>query len=645
MAKTYTGNLSLEWYNKQKSIALLNPNEAELSSAMLAPHINWVNKEEALFYEIDSDGGVGQQPYWVNRNDIRVKEARPLVLQKVFKSIKKDKAGTIPGMQTIIEVEESKKESDDVENFLIKGDNLLALNTLKKVFENKRDEDKIKCIYIDPPYNTGSAFEHYDDNLENSEWLTLLRDRLILLYDLLSNSGVLFVQISDKQVGYLQVLLDEIFGKKNFINKITVRTKSPSGFQTVNLGVFETAEYILLYGKDKSQFKYNPQFTECDYDTNYNKIIVNKDEKPSKWKIANLIDFISKKEGYKDTKEFKAKVNREVIENLLAENAIKYSDSVFRLTAISDSGAGKETVELKKESKNEPDKIFVQVRDDYSDRYITNGQEIAFYSKKIKVINGKSVPTVPLTNIWTDIAWEGIAKEGDVEFQKSKKPERLIKRILEMSTEENDYVLDCFAGSGTTAAVAHKMKRKWITIEIGNHADSHIIPRLISILDCSDESGVTTLANWKGGGSFKYYHLGNSIIKVNKDGTGDFNWSLDKRFIEESFLLSYDYTIDSTLNLSADKLFSDLENKPVIGIQRIGSKNRVAIVSLNEPKGKLGNITYDELQSLYKAVKKKFSPEYINIFTNRGIEIAYDSKPDDLEVVKVPNAIFVELEK
>jgi hypothetical protein len=175
--------------------------------------------------------------------------------------------------------------------------------------------------------------------------------------------------------------------------------------------------------------------------------------------------------------------------------------------------------------------------------------------------------------------------------------------------------------------------------------DTLIIPRLKKVLDGSDDSGITKNQKWQGGGSFKYYHLGPSIIKINKDNTGDFNWSLGKKFIEESFLLSYDYTIDNTITLSAEKLFSDKENQPVIGVQKIGSKNRVAIVSLNERKGRLGNITYDELQILYKTIKKKYSPEYINIFTNRGIEIAYDSKPEDLEVIKVPSAIFAELEK
>ena len=252
----------------------------------------------------------------------------------------------------------------------------------------------------------------------------------------------------------------------------------------------------------------------------------------------------------------------------------------------------------------------------------------------------------PISNLWTDIKVINPMSKERSEFEGGQKPEAIIERILTFGSNEGDFVLDVFGGSGTTFATAHKMKRKWVGVEIGKHADTLIIPRLKKVLSGSDDSGITKNQKWQGGGSFKYYHLGDSIIKIDlSKGTGDFNWSLGKRFIEESFLLSYDYIIDNTINLSADKLFSETEKQPVIGVQQIGSKNRVAIVTLNEPKGKLGNITYDELQTLYKTVKKKYSPEYINIFTNRGIEIAYDSKPEDLEVIKVPSAIFAELEK
>jgi adenine-specific DNA-methyltransferase len=186
---------------------------------------------------------------------------------------------------------------------------------------------------------------------------------------------------------------------------------------------------------------------------------------------------------------------------------------------------------------------------------------------------------------------------------------------------------------------------KWIGVEVGNHADTHIVKRLHNVLDNSDKSGISKVVGWQGGGSFKYYHLGPSIITFNDKGEADFSWSLGKSFLEESFLSSYDYTlVADTSFLSAD-LFADKATLPKIGVQQVGSKTRVAVVSLNAPDGPQPTISFDELRSLYAALKAKFAPQYINVFTNRGVELAYDSKPDDLEVFKIPHAIFAELEK
>lgn len=200
MAKKYKGSFSLEWYNKQKSILIRSREDIIMASDIPAPKINWINKEDALFYEINDIEGKGLTPFWVDRNDIRVKEARPLILQKTFKAIERDVEGTLPGTTRKIEIQENSEEDPSVDNILIKGDNLLALNTLKKIFNNKQEEEKVKCVYIDPPYNTGSAFEHYDDNLAHSEWLTMFRDRVEKLKDLLQEGGYIFVQLDDSEV-------------------------------------------------------------------------------------------------------------------------------------------------------------------------------------------------------------------------------------------------------------------------------------------------------------------------------------------------------------------------------------------------------------------------------------------------------------
>lgn len=562
----------------------------------------------------------------------------------MYKAIaKKDDTGLIErgdGFELI----ESGEDDADISNILIKGDNLLALNTLKKIFDKKPDEEKVKCIYIDPPYNTGSAFEHYDDNLIQSQWLSLMRDRLTILSGLLSNSGSIFVQISDKNEGHLRLLLDEVFGKDNFVNKITVKTKSPSGFQSVNAGVFETAEYILFYSKNKTELEFTTLYIESKYDQNYKFIIENYQEPFAQWHIASLTEYFAKELGYTNFKEAQRDLGKETFAKKVADFAIDNAERVFRFTEIDDNGASKETVELKNKSKLQLGKVFRQERENYSDRFIYEGKEIAFYSKKIKTIDSKRVPTVQLTNIWTDIPYEGISREGSVIFQQSKKPEKLIQRILELTTVEKDLVLDCFGGSGTTFAVAHKMNRRWIGVEIGDHADTHIVKRLKSVISGEDQSGISKTVEWKGGGGFKYYHLGESIIKYDESGRGDFNWSLGEIFIQESLLQSYDYLLDEKISIGAGGIEIHEKNYSV-GYKNVGNSRDSLIITLCSPAEGNDTISLEEIKHIYNTVKKAHNSQNVTIFTNRGVEIAYEDKPEDLEIVKIPHAIFAELER
>lgn len=638
MAKQYKGSLSLEWYNKQKAILLRSEEETKTSTDIPAPKINWVNKDDALFYEINQEEGKGLSPYWVDRNDIRVKEARPLVFQSVFKAISKDKKGSLPGLNIEYKTEEIHSDDSTIENILIKGDNLLALNTLKKIFDNKPEEEKIKCIYIDPPYNTQNAFlsEYYEDNLEHSEWLTLMRDRFVKLYDLLRNDGVLVVHLDDQEIFYCKVLLDEIFGRSNFINSIAIKSSTPSGVKTAhkNKTIIKQKDIILIYRKSDS-LRINPQYKRKEkWDTHFNYFVDKKNKTVTPF-ITQLI-----KDGILLSTQ---KISDFDINNKLHyQYYLKNADFICQTQSHKNETLKKASLELK-------DKVLITNEDTEDEAMFYNGRQLSPLSSSLNYVyhNDTQIKdfSVLLCDFWDDIDFQNTQNEGGVSFPNSKKPEELILRILNLFTEENQFVLDCFGGSGTTFAVAHKMNRKWIGIEMGNHADSHIIPRLKAILNGTDVSGITGAVNWKGGGAFKYYHLGESIIKMNKDGSGDFNWSLGKEFIQESFLSSYDYIIDTSINFQEGELFADKKHQPMVGVQTIGTKKRVAVITLNEPKGKLETLSYEEMQSIYKTVKKKYSPEYINIFTNRGIEIAYDSKPDDLEVVKVPNAIFAELEK
>jgi len=405
------------------------------------------------------------------------------------------------------------------ENMLVHGDNLLALKALEQDYA-----EKVKCIYIDPPFNTGAAFEHYDDGVEHSTWLDLMYKRIKILHKLLAKSGVIFIHIDDKEMDYLKIAMDEVFGRRNFLNRITVKTSDPSGHKTVNPSPYSQTEFILMYAKERSHYKYDIRYVESNYDPMYGRIIPNVNENYTKWISYNLYEYYAKEIGYENSKEAKNSLGKLDFDFMVSEFALKNANKVYQPTAISNA-AGRETIELREQSKNNPGVVYHQARDSYEDIYILNGRQVYFYSSKIKNIEGKLMPAKPLTNLWTDVPYNGIAAEGDVVFKNGKKPEKLVRRCIEISTEEGDLVLDSFLGSGTTAAVAHKMKRKWIGIELGEHSKSHCYSRLKSVVN-GEQSGISKIQNWKGGGGFKFYTLAPSLLNQDKFG----NWVINKAY-------------------------------------------------------------------------------------------------------------------
>lgn len=398
-------------------------------------------------------------------------------------------------------------------NMLIHGDNLLALRALEEDFTGA-----VKCIYIDPPYNTGSRINAdgeevgYDDGIEHSIWLDMMYRRFKILHKLLREDGALFVHLDDNESDYCKVILDEIFGRENFMNRVTVDARSPSAFSTVNPGMFVASEHILFYARNRAKLVENRIRTPRNPDYAYNKYIVDYQQPYTQWK------FISVAEAFSLQKTLKSK-NPENILKAYNRFIIDNADRICRYTAISDSGAGQKIVELKKQSIANPNVLYKLERGDFDDVYVINGQQLAFYSKNICQIDGQLQASKLLTDIWTDIAWEGIAKEGDVTFKKGKKPERLVKRCIELATSsEKDIVLDSFLGSGTTAAVAHKMNRRWIGIEFAKHAYSHSFHRLKRVISGEDNSGISKSQNWQGGGGFKFYELAPSLLNKDKYG-------------------------------------------------------------------------------------------------------------------------------
>lgn len=394
------------------------------------------------------------------------------------------------------------------ENMLIHGDNLIALKALQQDFAGR-----IKCIYIDPPFNTGQAFENYDDNLEISIWLNLMHKRIELLHELLSDDGTMFVHIDDSYLPYVTLLLDEIFGRQNRLYLITFKQGAATGHKAINPGCVTTTNYIVMVAKNKSLWKPNKVYTKKNTrDVRYTKYITNIKDPFSNWKIISLIEAYANAEGLTlaDARK-QVKGNPELLDKFVLNNA----ESVIRTARPDIKSVGKEIQEIIKESMLDQSSIYYLHREKNPDMYFIKGERILFYKDKLRVIDGELTSAEPLTTLWDDILSNNLHNEGGVSFPKGKKPEHLIKRVLELATDEQDWFLDSFLGSGTSIAVAHKMNRKYIGIEMGEQVYTHCKKRMDALIKNEDNSGITKAVNWQGGGGYHFYELAPSLLVKN----------------------------------------------------------------------------------------------------------------------------------
>lgn len=401
---------------------------------------------------------------------------------------------------------------DLFDNRLIFGDNLLALKALEAEFAGR-----VKCVYIDPPFNTQQAFEHYDDGYEHSIWLGLIRDRAAALHRLLSDDGTLFVHIDDNELGYLIILLDEVFGRSNRVSVVSFKQGSATGHKSINPGVVSTTNFILIYAKNKAAWAPNRVFTaRAERDKRYGQFIENFAEPYAMWRFTTLTKAFAQSLGISE-KGIKKALGEEY-EDLLSDFVMTHAQQVVRLARPDYNAVSSEARGMIDQSKATPNEVLLLERDAHSNMYFTNGERILFYSDKLKLIDGHYVAGEPLTSLWDDILSNNLHNEGGVEFPKGKKPEALIKRCFDLATKPGDIVLDSFAGSGTTGAVAHKMGRRWIMVELGEHCHTHIIPRLHKVIDGNDTGGITKATNWQGGGGFRYYRLAPSLLEKDQWG-------------------------------------------------------------------------------------------------------------------------------
>lgn len=423
----------------------------------------------------------------------------------------------------------------ETENMLIHGDNLLALKALEKDYAGK-----IKCIYIDPPYNTGSAFEHYDDNLEHSTWLSLMRERILILKNLISDNGVIFIQIDDEEQAYLKVLCDEIFGRKNFLNMISVKMKNIAGASGggEDRRLKKNVEYILVYTKKYDEFQWIQN--AYSYTEIYNLVTYYKNNNIS-WKYTSVI-YDRGQEEYLcstvdgDGNEIKIfnRINTKImsvsqiakLEGITEKEVYyKYMDSIFT-TAMPQSSIRPRVMEKVKDIKH-TDVISIKYVPktgknkgiEYEQFYKGDKFRLFTWLKDVAEFKDNQWCKKDLQGTyWDGFNLNNLTKEGSVEFPMGKKPEALIARIIEMSSNDGDIILDSFLGSGTTAAVAHKLNRKWIGIEMGEQAYTHCKVRLDRIINNEDKGGITTDSNWQGGGGYRFYELAPTLI--NEDAFG-----------------------------------------------------------------------------------------------------------------------------
>ena len=404
---------------------------------------------------------------------------------EAVKEIKRDKTGLIQ------------------ENLIVKGNNLLALHSLKSEFTGK-----VKLIYIDPPYNTGSDSFAYNDRFNHSTWLTFMKNRLEVAKGLLREDGVIFCSINHIELAYLIVLMDGIFDAKNRLPIITLKAGTTASYRSINDCPVNVTEYVIAYSL-KEKFKPNTIYRETGYTEDYSHFIENFEETPIKWNLIKITDIVHHNNGCDDWRSYKKKFGanwKTKRREEMAEFAYKNKSRVVSLNTL--QKPSKHIQEAINKSKIEREKVFEVSRENNSSIYCYNGRTLAFFESKFREIEGNDVPGEVLTNIWDDISFLGIGPEGGVTLENGKKPEYLIKTIIELATQKGDIVLDYHLGTGTTCAVSHKMGRQYIGIEQLDYTDNDSTVRLQNVIN-GDKSGISDYddVKWQGGGDFIYCEL------------------------------------------------------------------------------------------------------------------------------------------
>ena len=502
------------------------------------------------------------------------------------------------------------ENDENTENMLIHGDNLLALKALEQKYAGK-----IKCIYIDPPYNTGAAFEHYNDNLEHSIWLGLMKERLVILRNLLREDGFIACHIDDSEGAYLKVLMDEIFGRENYQTSFYVRVRYSGKILKQDMNYHKEIEQIHIYRKEYGAIpNLNIQETGYDQFRYYIKELDN----------GKIINLGGKKVEIFEKGQYKLEKGKGTeygLKEIWASGTILDGNSSGRFFRdyldgrVAEDGLGVLY------------KVWGIGNDRFDYRYFTG-------PKRTNATKGKYYQGVPVEqlgkekiekrlpiNNFFDLAgnFGNCRLEGGVDFRSGKKPEILLELILKYFSNPNDIILDSFLGSGTTAAVAHKMNRKYIGIEMGEHVYTHCKVRLDKIISGEDKGGITKNVNWQGGGAYRFYELAPTLINKDKFGEMVINKEYSPEMLANAVALHEGYNFNP--------------NKETFWKQSKSTENSYLLVTTK----------YIDINFL-NSIKNDMEDEEYLVIACKNYDKVLEKKYSNIEIKKIPEMLLEKCE-
>ena len=421
-------------------------------------------------------------------------------------------------------------------------------------------------MYIDPPFNTGGDGFLYKDNYRHSSWCCLLLERLQWAKRLLAPNGCIAISIDQEELGTLQRICDDIFGRENRLPIVTVKRGSVTGHKVINPGVVNIAEYVLMYANDRTDWDGKDVYAERARDKRYGTVVLNRDRDHSEWRFISLLEAVASAHEI-PKKQLRTHFGDDLEEALVAF-VTGHSDSVVQSVTVNRTGVGADFLRAVEKSERQAEQVLLYRRHAYPDVYLLKGKKLIFYSDKLRKVGGRQVTAERASDIWLDVLPNDLHNEGGVDLPKGKKPEALVARLYEMGSDVGELTLDFFAGSGTALAAAQKLGRRWIGVEAADYFDEKPLRRMKNVL-FGEQRGVSQKCSWRGGGAFKYVRLESYEDALN---------NLETRRTDTQQLL-----LDSVEAQGADGFKEQYMLRYMLDVETRGSQSLLNVQAFSDP--------------------------------------------------------------